>query len=49
MDLKYLLFCSSINLFQVKDFKRNLTDDHFIENEFKKNLMLQFSWLDEFR
>ena len=26
MELKHLLFCSSIDLFDVKDFKRNLTD-----------------------
>ena len=30
MDLKYLLFYSSIDLFEVKDFKRNLTDDILI-------------------
>ena len=27
---KYLLFCSSIDLFDVKDFKRNLTDGNLI-------------------
>ena len=30
MDLKYLLFCSSIDWFDVKDFKRNLADDNLI-------------------
>ena len=29
-ELKYLLFCSSINLFDVKDFKRNLADGNLI-------------------
>ena len=30
MEFKYLLFCSSINLFDVRDFKRNLVDDNLI-------------------
>ena len=30
MELKYLLFCSSIELFDVKDFKINLTDGNLI-------------------
>ena len=30
MELKYLLFCSSIDLFDVKDFKPNLTDGNVI-------------------
>ena len=30
MEFKYLLFCSSIDLFDVKDFKRNLTDGNLI-------------------
>ena len=30
MELKHLLFCLSIDLFDVKDFKRNLTDDNLI-------------------
>ena len=30
MELKDLLFCSSIDLFHVKDFKRNLTDGNLI-------------------
>ena len=47
MELKYLLSCSSIDLFDVKDFKRNLTDRNLIV--FKENLMLQFSRLEEFR
>ena len=29
MEFKYLLFCSSINLFDVKDLKKNLTDGNF--------------------
>ena len=44
MDLKYLLFCLSINLLGVKDFETNLTDQKCV----KGNLMLQFSWLEEF-
>ena len=30
MELKYLLFCSSINLFDIKNFKRNLIDGNLI-------------------
>ena len=30
MEFKYSLFCSSIDLFDVKDFIRNLTDGNFI-------------------
>ena len=30
MEFKDLLFCSSIDLFPVKDFKRNLTDGNLI-------------------
>ena len=30
MEFKYLLFCSSIDLFDVKDFKRNLTDGNLM-------------------
>ena len=30
MKFKYLLFCSSIDLFDVKDFNRNLTDGNLI-------------------
>ena len=26
MEFKYLLFCTSVDLFDVKDFKRNLAD-----------------------
>ena len=47
MEFKYLLFCLSINLFNIKDFKRNLTDGRS-ENVFKENWMLHFSWLEEF-
>ena len=49
MEFKYLLSCSRIDLFDVKDFKRNSTDGTWSENVFKENLMLQFSWLKEFR
>ena len=50
MELKYFLFWQSIDLFDVKDFKRNLTDSNFwSENVFKENFILQFSWLEEFR
>ena len=35
-------------IFGVKDFETNLTDDNLIRNVFKENLMLQFSWLEEF-
>ena len=30
MEFKHLLFCWSIDLFRVKDFKRNLTDGNLI-------------------
>ena len=30
MEFKYLLFCSSMDLFDVKDFKRNLKDGNLI-------------------
>ena len=30
MEFKYLLFCSSIDLLDVKEFKRNLTDRNLI-------------------
>ena len=30
MEFKYLLFCSNIDLFDIKDFKRNLTDGNLI-------------------
>ena len=48
MEFKYLLSYSRIDLFDVKDFKRNSTDGTSSENVFKENLMLQFSWLEEF-
>ena len=48
MEFKYLLSCSRIDLFDVKDFKRNSTDGTWSEDVFKENLMLQFSWLKEF-
>ena len=34
MELKDLLFCSSIDLFDVKDFERNLTDGNLIRKCF---------------
>ena len=53
MEIKYLLFCSSIDLFDAKDvkfqkkkFKQMVI---WLENVFKENLMLQFSWLEGFR
>ena len=46
MEFKYCFFP---HLFDVKDFKRNLTDGIWLENVFKENLVLQFSWLEEFR
>ena len=30
MEFKYLLFCLNIDLFDIKDFKRNLTDGNLI-------------------
>ena len=36
---------SRIDLFDVKDFKRNSADGTWSENVFKENFMLQFSWL----
>ena len=48
MKLKYLLFCRSINLFDVKDFKRSLEEMViWSENVFKGNLMLQFFMIRE--
>ena len=35
MEFKYLLFCSRIDLFDVKDFKWNLTDVIWSANVFK--------------
>ena len=48
LEFRYVLFCWSIDLIDVKDFKRNLTDGYLIKNVFKGNLMLQFSWLEKF-
>ena len=48
MEFKYLLSCSRIDLFEVKDFKRNSTDGTWSGNVFKENLVMQFSWLKEF-
>ena len=43
-------FFSSIDLCDFKDFKRNLANDNLIRKRvFKENLMLQFSWFEEFR
>ena len=41
MEFKYLLSCSRIDLFDVKDFKRNSTDGTWSENMFKENLMVK--------
>ena len=49
MEVKYLDFCSSIDLFDVKDLKRTKQVVIWSEYVFKGNLMLQFSWLEEFR
>ena len=49
MEFKYLLSSSRINLFDVKDFIRSSTDETWSEDVFKVNLVLQFSWLKEFR
>ena len=49
MEFKYLLFCFSIDLFEVKDFKEIWQMVIWLENVFKENLLLQFSWLEEFR
>ena len=52
MEFKYLLFCSNIDLFDIKDFKRNLTDGNLIrkcmelttsgENVFQKEFDVAF-------
>ena len=47
MELKYLLFCLSTDLFGIKDRKRNLTDGNLIR-KCVGNLMLRFSWLEPF-
>ena len=49
MEFKYLLFCLSIDLFDVKITKEIWQMVIWSENVFKENLMLQFSWLEEFR
>ena len=49
MEFKYLLFCLSIDLFDVKDFKEIWPMVIWLENVFKENLLLQFSCLEEFR
>ena len=49
MEFEYLLFCSSIDLFDVKISKESWQMVIWSENVFKENLMLQFSWLEEFR
>ena len=48
MEFKYLLVCSGIDLFDVKDLKRIIMVI-WSENVFKVNLMLQFAWLEKFR
>ena len=49
LKFKYLLFRSRIDLFDVKDFQKKFDMIIWSENVFKGNLMLQFSWLEEFR
>ena len=39
MEFKYLLSCSRIDLFNVKDFKRNSIDGTWSEDVFKDTLM----------
>ena len=48
-EVQIFTFFSSIDLFNVKNFKRNLTDGNLIKKRFKENLMFQFSCLEEFR
>ena len=49
MELKSLLFCSSIYLFHSKVSKEIWQVVTWSENVLKENVMLQFSWLEEFR
>ena len=49
MELKSLLFCSSIDLFHSKVSKEIWQVVTWSENVLKENVMLQFSWLEEFR
>ena len=49
MELKDLLFCSSIDLLTSKILKEIWQMVIWYENVFKENFMLQFSWLEEFR
>ena len=49
MEFKYLRFCSSIDLFDLKDFKEIWQMVIWSENVFKENLLLQFSWSEKFR
>ena len=48
MRLKYLLFCLSIDLFDIKISKEIWQMVICSEKEFKRNLILQFSWLEDF-
>ena len=48
LEFKYLLFCSSIDLFDAKDLKEIWQMVIWSENVFKDNLLLQFSCLEEF-
>ena len=48
MRLKYLLFCFSIDLFDIKISKEIWQMVIWSEKEFKQNLILQFSWLEDF-
>ena len=48
MRLKYLLFCFSNDLFDIKISKEIWQMVICSEKEFKRNLILQFSWLEDF-
>ena len=48
VEFKYLLLCSGIDLFDIKDLKKMIMVIGS-ENVFKENLMLQFAWLEKFR
>ena len=49
MELKHLLFCSSIICFASKISKEIWQIVIWSEDVLKENLLLQFSWLEEFR
>ena len=49
MQFIYLLFRLRIDFFDVKDFHKKFGRWIWSEKGFKGNLMLQFSWLEDFR